>query len=241
VNSEGSDTPDIDDRDIELASLRAEVAQLQADLVASNKMLTSVTKGIAAYAARGDRDLRNNRVSQIGSRERMAMLEHTVDVLDCVAQDVAADDCCGWEDECKDDPCRRCRARAALDAVKAWRYGGSVDEPARRFDSAMACRLTNGWNPRETKIHKAWASFMGDYRHADYTLGRILTDRTHGQLESAVDWPSARDWYVATSVVQWLATSVGMSIIEAAGFKYTQWDEDRKTVDAKRAEQACSL
>ena len=32
--------------------------------------------------------------------------------------------------------------------------------------------------------------------------------------------PSPRDWFVATSVVQWLATNVGMNVIERAGFVY---------------------
>lgn len=60
--------------------------------------------------------------------------------------------------------------------------------------------------------------------------------------------PSARDWYVATSVIQWLATTVGMTVLEGAGFKYAQWEQDqadgpmfqrrqeREANDAKREE-----
>lgn len=46
--------------------------------------------------------------------------------------------------------------------------------------------------------------------------------------------PSARDWFVATSVVQWLATNVGMSVLEAAGFKYQQSDQDEAAAKMQR-------
>lgn len=36
-----------------------------------------------------------------------------------------------------------------------------------------------------------------------------------------------RDWYVATSIVQWLATNIGSTIVEAAGYKYMKHHEDR--------------
>ena len=56
------------------------------------------------------------------------------------------------------------------------------------------------------------------------------SDRTGPQLLAQIlkddHIPSARDWYVATSVIQWLATNVGMTVLEAAGFKYQQWDQD---------------
>jgi hypothetical protein len=52
--------------------------------------------------------------------------------------------------------------------------------------------------------------------------------------------PSARDWYVATSVIQWLATNVGMTVRVAAGFSYQQWEQDRADGELfrRRQEQA---
>lgn len=173
---------------------------------------------------------------EIGSRERMAMLEHTVDVLDSLAQGLAEWSC--YQDD--DDPCScaSCRAEAALTTVRAWRYGGSTEVPSRRFEGAMYRRVTSGWDPRETKIHRAWANYMGA-QSADRSLALVLTDRSigiGGLFEGPLNWPTPRDWYVATSVVQWLATNVGSSILDKAGWKYTQWDEDRAAIEAKRSE-----
>jgi hypothetical protein len=49
--------------------------------------------------------------------------------------------------------------------------------------------------------------------------------------------PSARDWYVATSVIQWLATNVGMTVLEAAGFKYAQEEQDAAVQTFKRRQE----
>ena len=128
--------------------------------------------------------------------------------------------------------CPRCVALAALEASKNWRFHGALYE-----------RTKSGHWPRETKMHAAWmklASGSGQGgRDPDHLLSQILKDD---------HVPSARDWYVATSVIQWLATNVGMTVLEAAGFKYDQWEQDRadaelfkrrqerETNDAKREE-----
>ena len=62
----------------------------------------------------------------------------------------------------------------------------------------------------------AWMKFASS-QSPDHLLTQILQDDRS---------PSARDWYVATSIIQWLATNVGMTVLEAAGFKYQQWDQD---------------
>lgn len=104
-----------------------------------------------------------------------------------------------------DCPC--CVARSALEAAKNWRFHGSYWE--RTQDSH--------W-PREAKMHAAWMKLATSNQGGpDRLLCQILKQ----------DQASAHDWYVATSVIQWLATNVGMTVLEAAGFMYQQWDQDR--------------
>lgn len=119
---------------------------------------------------------------------------------DCAYQDAAALD--------KPTPCDcpRCVALVALSAARDWRFHGAHHERTQRPH----------W-PRETKMQAAWMKLAASNRAPDQLLAQILgEDRV----------PSPRDWYVATSVIQWLATNVGMTVLEGAGFKYQQWEED---------------
>lgn len=111
-------------------------------------------------------------------------------------------------------PCPRCEARAALETEALWRFEG---RGAWRTETM----------PRERKIVAAWRDYCsvgGDVAKADFRLAQILgeVDRDHG-----FEMPTARDWYVATSVIQWMATNVGQSLLEAAGYRYGQYEEDR--------------
>lgn len=63
---------------------------------------------------------------------------------------------------------------------------------------------------REAKMREVWIAFFSG-KDPDRGLSLILGDARA---------PSARDWYVATSVIQWLATNVGMALLEAAGFRH---------------------
>jgi hypothetical protein len=150
--------------------------------------------------------------------DRTTGLEHTVRLLDNALWRIAhGRDCEYWGGDVSRQPtpcdCQVCEAKAALEVTKNWRYIGS-----------HYARVTNGFNPREAKIHAAWKKLMNDR-----TLGQLLYDGPYagGSPAQFVPCPTARDWYVATSVVQWLATNVGMTVLEAAGFKYDQWDQDR--------------
>lgn len=120
-------------------------------------------------------------------------------------------DCAYLEDEA-DRPtpcdCTICVAQAGLDAAKRWRFHGACQDRVEAHGSSF---------PREVKMHAAWVQ----------VIGRQSPDRQLSLILKEEDPPSARDWYVATSVVQWLATNVGMAVLEAAGFKYQQWEEDR--------------
>jgi hypothetical protein len=87
-----------------------------------------------------------------------------------------------------------------------------------RFVSHMDYRRAT--MPRERDMVEAWKAYLkragtGPDSRPDLVLSQIIGDA-----------PSVRDWYVATSVLQWLATNCGMSVLEAAGFKY-DWDRGR--------------
>ena len=145
---------------------------------------------------------------------------------------------CDYYDDGKNQPkpcdCPHCVAIAALEAAKNWRFHGAHHE-----------RIKKDYWPREKKTHAAWMKLAnGNQGGPDHLLAKaILND------DSA---PSVRDWYVATSVIQWLATNVGMTVLEGAGFKYQQWEQDeangelfqrrleRENNDAKRRAQAAA-
>jgi hypothetical protein len=132
--------------------------------------------------------------------------EHAVMVA--ALRTISSGDC--WSDESGDScHCPVCEATWALGKVGSWRY-----------EAAFSTRLTDGLHPREARIIAAWRAYMAD--NPDHRLSQVLHDRDNHVTR--------RDWYVATSVVQWLATNIGMLIVEAAGFKYTRFEEDRELV-----------
>lgn len=119
---------------------------------------------------------------------------------------------CERLDERRRDPevlcdCSVCIAKAALANEEDWRFIGW--NPERRFSM-----------PRELAIVEAWKRYFkrsggkadGTSRPIDAMLAQILG------LDS--DSISERDWYVATTVVQWLATNVGQCVLFDAGYEY---------------------
>lgn len=135
--------------------------------------------------------------------------EQALRILDNALWRIAHRGDCDYYDS-KDRPnpcdCPRCRALAALAASRDWRFHG-----------ALHARTQGDHWPREKKMHAAWMK-LANSGGLDHLLSQILQDDRS---------PSARDWYVATSVIQWLATAVGMTVLEAAGFKYQQWEQDQ--------------
>ena len=142
---------------------------------------------------------------------------------------------CEYYDDGNNQPkpcdCPRCVAIAVLEAAKNWRFHGAHHE-----------RIEKDHWPREKKMHAAWMKLAnGNQGGPDHLLAKAILN------DDSV--PSARDWYVATSVIQWLATNVGMTVLEGAGFKYQQWEQDaangelfqrrleRENNDTKRRDQ----
>lgn len=125
-------------------------------------------------------------------------------------QRVARSDCYHEPDGDDACSCDVCDAKHALASIGAWRYIGSL--PAR---------VDDGHHPRETAMHAAWRKYMerssGD---PDYTLRMICHDETT---------VSRRDWYVASSVVRWLATNCGSTVLRDAGWvERTELDRERQ-------------
>jgi hypothetical protein len=125
-------------------------------------------------------------------------------------RDIASNDCMYHEfgESTTTCTCPVCVAKKALateDAID-WRFVSHMD-----FRRASM--------PRERAIVEAWKAYLKRQRggsEVDTVMSQIIGDD-----------PSVRDWYVATSVIQWLATNCGMSVLEAAGWKY-DWEGKRR-------------
>lgn len=141
--------------------------------------------------------------------ERNEQLERQFGAMRDALEYIATRYDCDYADTPKERPtpcnCSRCTARRALDTEVEWRFVGS--HPARR----------NGASPtalRECAIVEAFKNYMlsqGGPRTADLRLAQILGDGT-GNI-------TPRDWFVATTIIQWLVTNVGSCLLEAAGYQ----------------------
>lgn len=149
--------------------------------------------------------------------------EQSLRILEAALWHIARGSDCEHSDSGEERPspcdCAPCAARAALQEARGWRFYGALWE-----------RTQSGHWPREVKMHAAWKKLAGSSGGGpDHLLSNILREEKT---------PSARDWYVATSVIQWLATNVGMTVLEAAGFSYQQWEQDRADGELFRRRQA---
>ena len=144
-------------------------------------------------------------------------LEVSVGILTSALREISGREDCAYDLEQEKDrpypcPCSKCTATRALEVMRDWRYHDARHDRIRH-------------SPRERKIMDAWK----DQVH-DKLLAMILAEDVDKESEP----PTPRDWYVASSVVQWLATNVGMEVLRKAGFEYKKWDEDREAQDQAR-------
>ncbi len=109
--------------------------------------------------------------------------------------------------------CPVCIAKAALESEEDWRFMGH--SPERRASM-----------PRELAIVEAWKHYFkrsggkanGTSSPLDGMLAQILGTNA--------DSISERDWYVATTIVQWLATGVGQCVLFDAGYAHKPKTEE---------------
>jgi hypothetical protein len=145
-------------------------------------------------------------------------LDKAVTLATMALRDIARNDC-DYDDEPREHrrrpcPCSSCVARQTLALIE--------EGPSNwRFIGAHAGRVNDF--PRERKIIESWRGYMDDRK-----LGMILSEADAGGTYQQVEAPSTRDWFVATSVVQWLATNVGMEVLRRAEFEYKGHDKDWK-------------
>jgi len=125
---------------------------------------------------------------------------------DCLYSDCPADD----PDRPKPCDCAPCVASQALLQIRNWRR-----------DCLRIERLD--YNPRERKIVDAFLAGVDDK-----LLSMILDE------EEKSNAPSIRDWYITVSVVRWLATNCGTDVLHNAGWRYTQYEEDREAREVSR-------
>jgi len=101
--------------------------------------------------------------------------------------------------------CAICVAKAALENEGDWRFLGW--NPDRRFSM-----------PRELAIVEAWKHYF-KWSGGKATGGSAPMDKMLAEILGVdADSIDARDWYVATTVVQWLATNVGQCVLDDAGY-----------------------
>jgi hypothetical protein len=135
--------------------------------------------------------------------EREQMIDRRIANSDMALRIIASyGDCLHQDHQDPDEPicqCPVCVAKRALESETEWRFIGNT-ESRRAF------------NPREAAIADAWRRYMKGIGTgtADHKLANIL------RFESV----TPRDWLVATTLIQWIVTNVGSSLLHEAGYRY---------------------
>ena len=133
--------------------------------------------------------------------------------------------------------------RAALESMAASPLGCAPAEGNRRpvplIGAGKPPVLAAGLEPemsfdgeieivRLLTMHAAWKHyFLRSAGSANGTSAPL--DKIFSQILNGNDHDNAiteRDWYVATTVVQWLATNVGQCVLFDAGYEYKSKDDE---------------
>jgi hypothetical protein len=119
-------------------------------------------------------------------------------------------DCTRLDEPDRKDPCECavCIAKAALAGEEDWRFMGY--NPDRRKSMPREAAMVDAWRHYFTR---AAGQARGHTAPMDTILSHILFGN---ESPNSV---TERDWYVATTIVQWLATNVGQCVLFDAGYQ----------------------
>lgn len=107
--------------------------------------------------------------------------------------------------------CPTCLAKSALAGEEGWRFEGY--NPLRRKTMPRGAAMNDAWRHY---FLQAAGQANGTSAPMDAIMSQILFG---SESTSEV---TARDWYVATTIVQWLATNVGQCVLFDAGYRYEE-------------------
>jgi hypothetical protein len=119
-------------------------------------------------------------------------------------------DCSCRDDQMQPGECPVCIAKAALAGESDWRFDGY--NPTRRKSMPREAAMIDAWRHYFTR---SAGSANGTTAPMDAILAQILFGEKSGPNDV-----TERDWYVATTIVQWLATNVGQCVLFDAGYQY---------------------
>lgn len=141
--------------------------------------------------------------------DRDEQIQIEIATLRAALKEIASDSDCSYMDEKeRPDPCDcpACTAKRALKGYAGhWRFVGNHPN-----------RIPH--NPRERLLVEEWRSYMTEY-------GPEADDKFRQIVGLA---PTPRDWFVATTIIQWLATNVGSSLITQAAAALRREQEEGK-------------
>lgn len=120
-------------------------------------------------------------------------------------------DCARYDEPHPAEPCECavCIAKAALEGEEEWRFMGH--NPMRTKTMPREAAMIDAW--RHYFKHAAGKA-SGNSAPMDAILSQILFG------SESPNEVTQRDWYVATTIVQWLATHVGQCVLFDAGYVY---------------------
>jgi hypothetical protein len=146
-----------------------------------------------------------------GAADRTASIHRTLTSLRNALRSIVFNngDCSRFDEPDDGTPCEcpTCIAKAALAGEEDWRFAGY--NPMRRKTMPREAAMVDAWRHYFTKS-------AGKANGTSAPMDAILSQILFG--EESPNEVTERDWYVATTIVQWLATNVGQCVLFDAGY-----------------------